>query len=184
MLFIFWLQTLASGMLNVPKIIVYYRRYPVNMLFALFLFIAPFVVLLPAVYMFTYIFLNPDLIGNFVLPSDYKIFSDFASIFATNTSIFVILVINEIYLFFSKFIGEGEYKEGYELPATAVGDERVNDPTFGPFGRVFALVILALVGFLPTLMTHSTMPSLILLVIGKIAYDIQMEMYLSEKGFK
>lgn len=189
-LFVFWLQTLVVGVINIPKIIVYYKKFPRNIFWALFFFLVPFIVMMPFLYFFMYFFLNSDIISIFVSSSqssivdDYKIFSDFMIIFKNNLSVLWILFINEIYRFFVVFIGEKEYQEGRDLPASVPSGDRVNDPTFEPFGRALSLCILTVVGFLPTLITNSTLPALLLLVIGKIVFDIQVEKYHFEKSSK
>jgi len=189
-LFVFWLQTLVIGLINIPKIIIYYKKFPKNIFWALFFFSAPFIVMMPFLYFFVYFFLNSDIISIFVSPyqspivNDYKIFSDFMNIFKNNVSVLFILFINEVYRFFVVFIGEKEYQEGRDLPASVPNSERVNDPTFEPLGRALSIGILALIGFLPTLVTNSTLPAVILLVVGKIAFDIQVEKYHFEKGEK
>jgi len=186
-LFVFWLQTLVIGIVNIPKIIIYYKKSTVHTLWGLFFFLAPFIALMPSLYLFVYFFLNSEIISIFtpqntsVVVNDNKIFSDFILIFKNNLSIFYILCISEIYLFFTIFIGEKEYIEGQELPLSVPSGDRVNDPTFVPFGRVVSLIILTLLGFFPTLLTNSTFPAIILLVIGKILFDIQVEKYRFEK---
>jgi hypothetical protein len=189
-LFVFWLQTLVIGVINVPKIIFYYKKFPTHVLWALLFFLLPFIIMMPFLYFFMYFFLNSSIISIFVSPGqslivdDYKIFSDFMIIFKNNLSILWILFINEIYKFFVVFIGEKEYQEGRDLPVSVPSGDRINDPTFEPLGRALSIGILALIGFIPTLVTNSTLPAVILLVIGKIAFDIQVEKYHFEKQEK
>lgn len=189
-LFVFWLQTLVIGVVNIPKIIIYYQKFPKNIFWALFFFLTPFIVIMSFLYFFLYFFLDSDIISIFVSPdqspivNDYKIFSDFMIIFKNNVSVLFILLINEVYRFFVVFIGEKEYQEGRDLPTTVPSGDRVNDPTFEPFGRALSLGILTVIGFFPTLVTTSTLPALLLLVLGKIAFDIQVEKYHLEKSRK
>lgn len=186
-LFVFWLQTLVIGIVNILKIIIYYKKSSKNIFWALLFFLVPFIIIMPFLYFFVYFFLNSDIISIFVSPdkslvvNDYKIFSDFISIFKNNMSVLSILFVDEIYRFFMVFIGEKEYQERQDLSDSVSSNDRVNDPTFEPFGRVIVLGILTVIGFLPTLATDSTLPALILLVLGKIIFDIQVEKHHFEK---
>jgi len=182
-LFIFWLQTIVIGLMNFPKIIVYYKKYPVNMFWAIGLFGAGFILFLPFTFIWTY-FISVVALRADAVVNDLILVIFLKDLILKSWIVILAIFIAEIYKFYSVFILEREYEEGRNLPASIPSDERIYDPTFEPFGRMLAIGVLPILSFWLIMLFNSPLPALMIFIVGKIIVDIQIEKYHKEKESK
>ncbi len=163
LIFLFWIETLIIGILNIPKIIIFHRWKATG--------IVPFFILHFGGFMFVHLMFIVALFLMKLSPGEtyHGPLNDFGTMISTLVGYahflwisILALALSHLYSFFTNYIGNGEYKSR----------EKSKDPTLLPYGRVIVMHIVIMLGGFLVLLVGQKGVAIVALVLLKIVFDV------------